>query len=175
MNNRAVAILALFMAIGISFVYIAPTWNGQIAETKAAIKGDDDALAAAQQYKDRERELLALREAIDTNDLAKLQKFLPDSVDNVGLILDLNALASRSGFSLSNIDVSEKTTNTSDVNPIGSVDMTLSGLGTYNALQKFMKGIELSQRLIDVRDLSISGSNTGIYNYNMTLRIYWLR
>jgi hypothetical protein len=110
-------------------------------------------------------------------------------VDNVGIILDLNALAARSGLALSNVDVlsssqtgSSGASQTSDgslpaggESPVGYVDLSLSAKGTYPALQGFMRGIEQSARLLDVRDLVVKGSDTGVYTYQMTIRLYWLR
>ncbi|OGG48292.1 hypothetical protein A2678_00230 [Candidatus Kaiserbacteria bacterium RIFCSPHIGHO2_01_FULL_53_31] len=178
MNNRAVALLALFLAAGILFGYTYPMWAGSIADTKAAIERDNQALDAARAYADRQRELMAARDAIDPANLARLTNFLPDSVDNVGLIVDLNALAARSGFSLSSIDVSASTVDpyaVPDGNPVGSVELSLSAVGTYGSFQKFLKGVEESERLLDVRDLSITGSNSGMYTYDMSTRFYWLR
>ncbi|MBI2025438.1 hypothetical protein HYT04_01465 [Candidatus Kaiserbacteria bacterium] len=63
----------------------------------------------------------------------------------------------------------------SRANPIGSVDLSLSAIGTYSSLQAFLVGIENSARLIDVRDIVVKGSDTGVYTYQMTLRLYWLR
>ena len=183
MNNRILPIFALIVAIGIFFVYINPTWSGSIAETKAAIASDDQALAAASEYTAQQSELASARSAINSASLKKLSVFLPDSVDNVGLILDMNALAARSGLSLSNIDVmaggaGNATTNevlpVSGVSPVSSVDISLSAIGTYTALQSFLTGIEKSQRLLDVRDIIVKGSDTGVYKYQMTLRLYWL-
>lgn len=184
MNNRFLATIALLLAFATFFVYINPLWNGAIADTKAAIEQNDKALASAKEYKDRQTELIGIRDAIDPVALERLEKFLPDSVDNVGLILDLNSLAARSGFALSSIDVSESGRGTvpsseglssADVNPVGFIDLTLSAVGTYSAFQTFLQGVERSQRLLDVRDLKVTGSNSGLYNYQMIVRIYWLR
>ena len=105
MNNRILPSLALMLAVGIFFGYMKPAWSGPIAETKAAIKNNEQALAAADEYKAKQNTLASARNAIDPENLARISTFLPDSVDNVGLILDINALAARSGLSLSNIDV----------------------------------------------------------------------
>ena len=64
---------------------------------KNSIASDNKALAAAITYATQQNELAAARNAIDPADLNRLVAFLPSSVDNVGLILDLNALAARSG------------------------------------------------------------------------------
>jgi Tfp pilus assembly protein PilO len=185
MNNRILPAFALILAIGIFFAYVSPAWSGSIAATKAAIAADDEALVSAQQYSTQQNQLASARDAIDPVNLAALSTFLPDSVDNVGLILDLNALAARSGFSVANIDVVTGGTGAprprsggalpSAVDPVGSVDLSLTAVGTFSSLQSFLSGVEKSARIIDIRDLIIKGSDTGVYDYQMTLSLYWLR
>ncbi len=190
MSTRVLPLIALFVAIGIFFLYVSPTWSGSISATKDAITQDDQALVAANQYAAQQNTLASARNAIDPADLARLSTFLPDSVDNVGLILDLNALAARSGFSLANIDVVSNSSSASasaagtspqqglpaaGASPVGSVDLSLSAVGTYAALQAFLAGIERSARLLDMRDIVVKGSDTSVYNYQMALRLYWLR
>ena len=60
-------------------------------------------------------------------------------------------------------------------NPVGSVDLAFSAVGTFAALQAFLTGVEKSARLLDIRDLVVKGSDTGVYQYQMILRLYWLR
>ncbi|MDE1919426.1 MAG: hypothetical protein KGH56_01875 [Patescibacteria group bacterium] len=185
-SNRVLPLFALMLAFGIFFTYVQPAWTGSIAATGNAIAADDQALAAASAYIAQQNTLAAARNAIDPASLTRLSTFLPDSVDNVGLILDLNALAARSGLSLSNIDVTSADGSTSGtsaisalptarVNPVGSIDLSLSAVGTYAALQSFLVGVERSQRILDVRDVVVRGSDTGVYNYQMKLRLFWLR
>jgi Tfp pilus assembly protein PilO len=184
--NRVFPLLALIIAIAIFFGYVNATWTGSIATTQAAIANDDQALTAASEYTSRQNELASARNAIDPASLARLNAFLPDSVDNVGLILDLNALAARSGLSLASIDVAaDQASGASSVasgslpasgqDPVGSVDLSLSASGTYAALQSFLTGVEASERILDVTDLTVRGSDTGVYTYQMTVRLYWLR
>jgi len=195
MTSRILPLFALLLAIGIFFGYVSPLWNGKVASTKAAIVEDTAALAAATRYTARQNQLASEKAAIDPAALARLEIFLPDSVDNVGLILDINALAARSGLALSSIDVAHSNASgsgagtapgmsgapvtpgmaSSGASAVGTVDLTLAADGTYSALQTFLDGIERSARLLDVRDLTVKGSNNGVYTYQMTLRIYWLR
>ncbi len=189
MNNRILPSTALIIALIIFFAYVNPTWTGAIARARAVIASDNNALVSAQQYTKQQNQLASARDAIDPAMLVKLTTFLPNSVDNVGLILDLNALAARSGLSVANIDVITNATNknnkqiSQNVNPIsssalssvGSVDLSLSAVGTFSALQTFLSGVEHSERLLDVHDLVIKGSDTGVYRYSMTIRLYWLR
>lgn len=184
MTSRLLPVLALIFSVGIFVGYIRPTWNGEIAAAKAAIASDDRALAAASTYTVKKNELASERAAISADNLTKLSALLPDSVDNVGLILDLNALAARSGVQLSNIDVQTDTTGKTPqgptgpgiaTNPVGSVDLSLSAIGTYAGFQAFLAGIEHSDRILDVEDLLVRGSDTGVYTYKLTVRLYWLR
>ena len=183
MNSRILPALAFVIAIAIFFSYTSPTWNGSIAAAKAAIANDKEALDAAHAYVAEQNQLASERDAIDPESLKALATFLPNSVDNVSLTLDLNALAARSGLSISNIDVTGKETEQSatdngfsiaDNDPVGSVTISLSAVGTFGALEKFLYGVEMSARLLDVRDLTIKSSDTGVYDYTMTLRLYWL-
>lgn len=182
MNSRLLPVFALLVAAGIFFGYVNPVWTGPIAETKASIELDNQALAAASQYTAQQNDLAAKRNAIDPANLEKLAAFLPDSVDNVGLILDLNALAARSGLSISNIDImtspaaeGTKSSLPSGASLIGSVDLSLSAVGTYPSLKSFLAGVERSARLLDVQTISVKGSETGVYTYEIKLRLYWLR
>ncbi len=187
MNSRVLPLFALLFAAGIFFGYVKMVWSGPIRETKAAIYDNELALAAADEYKKKQNTLASARNAIDPEKLKRLSVFLPDSVDNVGLILDINALAARSGLSLANIDVLASGANDTGssagtgaltvarTNPIGSIDLSISAIGNYTALQAFLVGIEKSARLLDVRDITVRSSDTGIYNYKMVVRLYWLR
>lgn len=191
MMSRILPAFAFAAALGIFFLYVNPMWTGTIATAKASIAADDEALLTARQYSAQQNQLAAARDAIDPANLKALNTFLPDSVDNVGLILDLNALAARSGISVSNIDV--VTTAAADANaksassvgtgalpaaptnPVNSVNLNLSALGTFAAFQNFLVGIEKSARILDISDIVVRGSDTGVYNYQMVIRLYWLR
>jgi hypothetical protein len=183
MTSRLLPFLSLVAAVGIFFTYVNPLWNGQIADAKAAIAADNKALESAAAYVKRQNELAAEADAIDPVALARLNTFLPDSVDNVGVILDLNALAARSGLALASVDVAGSSNEaaagvaaaptTGDV--VGTIDLTMVAKGTYDALQTFLHGVELSARLLDVRNLAVTGSDTGVYSHQMTIRLYWLR
>lgn len=181
MNSRVLPIIAILLAVLIFFFYVRPTWNGPVADANAAIALDNDALASAKDYQKEQTDLTAKQNAIDPESLKRLAIFLPDSVDNVRLILDLNALAARSGVSLTNIDVStnaaaqDPTAVGAHSDPTGSVSLSFSALGTYSSLQTFLTRVETSERLLDVQSVSIKGSDTGVYTLEMSIRLYWLR
>lgn len=176
MNSNVIPVFALTVAAGIFFFYVSPTWSGSIATMKASVVSDNKALSAAVTYAAQQNELADARNKIDPADLARLATFLPSSVDNVGLILDLNALTARSGLTLSSIDVAPSVAGSVEsTDPVGSVDLALSTVGTYTALKAFLHSVEMSERLLDIRELSVKGSDTGVYSYSMKISLYWLR
>lgn len=189
MINRFFPFICLLVAIGLFFVYINPTRTGSIAASKAQIASYESALAAADRFAEKQGELIVARANIPSEGLARLEAFLPDGVDNVQIILDLTALAARSGITLSDFDTTEAASGGTGTaaaptaeglplesgDPIDSLDLTVSATGNYASFRAFLEGIEQSLRLLDVVNVSVVDSETGVYTYDMTIRLYWLR
>jgi hypothetical protein len=182
MISRILPFLLLIIAGGLIFGYIRPAYAGPISSSNAKIKSYTSALAAAKQFKDRESTLAAERAAIPQDGLARLDAFLPDSVNNVQLILDLNALASRSSITLSdfNIDTTAPAAASNGAialnssNPVDSYQLTVTATGSYTAFRTFLQGIELGLRQMDVTNINVKTAATGPYTYQLTIRIYSL-
>lgn len=189
MTRTLLSVLFFGAAIAAFVWYIDPMWTLTIAEKKTAIAKLDNALSAASQFVDKENQLLAARSAISESDLNRLKAFLPDGVDNVQLILDLDALAKRSGVEIRDIAVvlpgakgpqqaareaSNKQLPLADM-PQGTLIVSLKLLGTYDGFRSFLAGVERSLRLLDVAALSVKDSTTGVYEFSMDLNLYWLR
>jgi hypothetical protein len=200
--SRLLPLLALIFAIALFFLYIRPTFSGPIADTRAQIASYNDALTAASRFQQKEAQLTQQRAQIPADSLARLSDFLPDGVDNVQLILDLDALAARSGVTLSEFNtVGSDSTGSTATNaapaagpastpatiptlgtqslaggsPTDSLSLTFKATGTYPAFRSFLAGMENSLRPLDVTDLQVTESDTGVYSYALTVRIYWLR
>lgn len=187
MMSRLIPIIGILIAIGLFAGYIHPTYTGAVAAQRAQVKSYDTALAAADAFSEKESELLAEKAALSEADLARLSSFLPDGVDNVQLILDLDALANRTGVNLSNFDVTATDENQmtsgltgnrlplTNSRPAESLTLSVSATGTYGAFRAFLDGVEHSLRLLDLIGLQVNDSATGVYTYDMVFRIYWLR
>jgi Tfp pilus assembly protein PilO len=177
MNNNFIPVGAIAIAIAIIFLYVSPTYNGSIASSKNAIANTERALLAADEYKLREKTLLDEKAGILPEDLERLTNMFPSSVDNISLTIDLSALAVRSGVLLTNIAIEapDKQAQASEGSPVGFVDLSLSATGSYGAFRTFLTSLEKSLRLLDVRSLSVESSDTGVYKYDLIIRLYWLR
>lgn len=182
--ERLLPIVGILIALGLFFGYINPTITGPIATVRAEIEGYDNALAAAERFKEKQASLEAARAAIPPESLVRLETFLPDGVDNVQLILDLDSLASRTGIVLSDFDTSAIEENAAQevdgvVNPNGtpldSIELTATGKGTYAAFRTFLDATEESLRPLDLISLDIKTGSNGVHTYDMVFRLYWLR
>ncbi len=179
MMNRMLPAAGLVLAFVVFFIYISPTYSGPVTTIQATIAREQLALNAAASFGDKQKTLAEEKNRITPEDIARLETLLPSSVDNVSAILSLTALAARSGVQISSISVPQPTQGAGDVTTppteVGSIDMTFSATGSYQAFRTFITGIEHSTRLLDVTNLTVKGSDTGVYGYDMTVRLYWLR
>ena len=190
MISRTLPIILIIVAGGLYFTYISPTYTNKIIPLKAEIAQSNEALAAAEDFKQKEAQIATERAAIPQEGLTRLLAYLPDGVDNVQQVLDLNALATRSGISLSNFNIKDNSAaNASQAAASGngnqqimtnsgkvtdSLDLSYTATGTYASLRTFLFGLEHSLRPLDITQINVTDSKTGVYTYDITLRIYWL-
>ena len=186
MIGRLLPFVTILIAVGLFFGYINPTYTGSVAAERAEIASYDNALAAAEAFAKKENDLLAERNSVPAEGIKRLEVFLPDGVDNVQLILDLDALANRSGIKLSDfeMDVAKATSGAGQSagtlpldpqTPIESLSLEVSATGTYEAFRTFLTGVETSLRPLDLVSMEVQDSDTGVYSYDMVFAIYWLR
>jgi hypothetical protein len=191
--QRLIPVIAIIFAFAVIMLYIRPTYSVAIHDTRQQIDSFDAALTAADRFQQKEAELTQARAQIPAESLARLNAFLPDGVDNVQLILDMDALAARSGITLSDFNIDDASSGSTDPtqaapsapgapalslmssSAVDSINLTFKATGTYTSFRTFLAAIENSLRPLDIVDLSVDESATGVYTYNVTVRIYWLR
>jgi hypothetical protein len=187
MKNLTAALL-IFASIGIFYFIVIPTY-AEIKTLKVTKNGYDEALNHSQ-------EAQGLRDAIETkyNDipvanLNRLEAFLPDSIDNIRLIIEIDKVAGRYNMTLANAQVvlvgenepqtiGEAAAFTPEAYGTGKLDFSV--IGTYEAYIAFLKDLEQSLRLINIKNVSLSASpsddgSQNMYNYKTSLHTYWLK
>lgn len=184
MNKNATPIILLILAIGIYFTFT----NGRLEELKA-IKlvnvGYEEALANSEK-------LIKVRDTvrdnynkIDPKDRTKLEKMVPDNVDNVRLIIDANGIAAKRGLSIKNVKTSatnllsdENTERFQTFNSNPTLDtVTLSfGVSTnYQTFINLLKDIEASLRIMDITKITLQAGEGQNYDYGVEIKTYWLK
>ncbi len=189
MGKTIISIVGILAAFGIFFFYTKPTYDAaQVA--RAHIAEYDVALVKANELQERKQALLKKYNDFLPEDRDRLQKLLPDHVDNVRLILDLDNIASRHGMALQNVVVSTPGAGQSTQTAVGTISSSrqkydvlttkFSTQGTYTALQQLMTDLETSLRIIDLVSLKVgagaeSSNPEQLYSFEVTLRTYWLK
>jgi len=182
------AILALVIAGVIFFWYTKPTYDG-VGEIKAESAQYDAALEKASELQQLKQQLLSRYNSFTPSDLDRVQKLLPDHVDNVALILDLSNMASKYQMPIQNVDVSTPastvgdTTGTATIGASGqkydSVTIHFATQGTYANFMSLLTDLQQSLRVVDLVSLNLTASSNtaaaGQYGYDVTLRTYWLK
>jgi len=194
-------IIAIFVALGIAggvfFLYTKPTYD-EVQRIKAEVSQFDAALNKARELQDLKRTLLARYNTFTSEQLNRLTRLLPDHVDNVRLVLDLDSMASRYGMAVQNVVINRaaETDKASQQTVLGaltaqssvsdSLTMQFSMRGTYTNFVSFLEDLESGLRLVDLVALSLQADNDSTesadgapqeprYTYNVTIRTYWLK
>jgi Tfp pilus assembly protein PilO len=173
-------ILFLIIAGAIFFWYINPAYLG-LKTTLAKEAQLDSALTRSRELQGVRDQLLSRYNTFAPDDLTRLQKLVPDHVDNVRLILDLDSMASRYGMRVKDV-VIEGDKSREVRGQIGpgdtayeSVILSFTVSGSYDAFRGYLSDLEKSLRLVDVVGLSFKANDNGIYDFTVDIKTYWLK
>ena len=177
------SLILIGVAFGLAFIYVKPTY-GTIMDLRQQISKHDEAISRAQKVGSLRDELVSRRQSFSTADVGRLETFLPDSVDGVRLVIDINGIASQYAPGIKNIRISSggKDSGKSSEASLGAgyEPVTLSfGISlTYEQFLKFASDIERSLRLVNITSLTFSPSSdpaSSLYDYSITLSAYMLK
>ena len=177
-------ILILGLALVCFFYFTTPVLE-EIDGLKARRLALAAALDNATRLRDRQRELLDLQNTIDPNDLTALKQLLPNNIDNVRLIIDINNIAKKYGLTVRNPSIVKEAETgavapgaAASQKPTGgknSVVISFSVSASYEILKLLLNNLAHSLRIVDVESVSFSGNDKNLYDYKISLRTYWLK
>lgn len=183
-------IFMLVASVGLYFGFIDPTYQDALVlkEKKAEF---DTAMNNANQLVVRREALNEKINAFPKADLDRMDKLLPDHVDNVKLIMEVDRIALKYGMSLREVQLqglslldSKKPESISPVIGVppkdyDNVSLSFSVVSSYPTFKQFLKELEDNLRISDVESVSFSvprdARNPDIYQYALSLRTYWLK
>jgi Tfp pilus assembly protein PilO len=185
--------ILIAIALGVFLSFVNPTYQ-EIKVLKANSAVYDSALTNSQRLQEQRDALSARYRTFPTENLSKLAKLLPDNVDNIRLIIDVQQMAQTYGMSISSIKFDSTATvnapaagnqmaaaNAGDIRDAqkdyGTFNLEFSTTGSYDNFLKFLKDLETSLRVTDIQSISFSSdqdTKTG-YTYVVKLKTYWLK
>jgi len=172
-----IPIILLIVSGATFFWFIDPTYS-DIQTLEGERELFSEALDNSQELQAVRDDLLSQYNGYTAEDLDRLEKMLPDAVDNVRLIRDLNGIAGDYGMTLRNTSVQISQQNTQagpSEGTLGSVLVSFTVTSSYESLVSFLQDLERSLRLVDVVNLAFTTSEENLYEYNVGIRTYWIK
>ena len=196
-------IVAVLIAGTLFFVFVQPLY-GNVSQLKTDVAAYSSALDNSTALQNTQDTLLGQYKNVQPSDQDRLSNFLPNTVDNIEFILQIEQIANIYNMPLSNIkfDSTPDPTNATPAAPVSGGVLAASGTGTslpygtfslefqtqgtYSQFTAFLKDVEQNLRLVDVKSISfevppppIKGSpatvDPNVYDFTLKVDTYWLK
>ncbi len=175
-----IPIILILASIGLFYFVTDPEYT-QIKQTSADYDRYNLILQKSNELLGERDKLNEKEHSVDRKDIALLQKMLPDTIDNVRLVLDLNSMAARDGVSLKNIKVNSASSGSSatTLGPssslYGSIGLQFSFSAPYPVFLNFLADIERSLRIVDITSLNVKATQPNSFDFDLGLKTYSLK
>ncbi len=196
-------IILITISITLFFVFANPIYN-EISVLRGEVASYNEALDNSKALENERDKLTAKYNAINPENLTKIAKLLPENVDNIRLILEIEQIALPYGMVLKDVkydttDTGVATTGSAAIQGGGATktspkdygifDLSFSTTGTYNNFINFTKDLENNLRIVDMSSIIFSSNNivsassnpssktvsTEVYKYDFKIKTYWLK
>lgn len=193
------SIVLILVSIGIFFFFIDPQYK-EIQDLQTEVEENEKTLELAKELRAKRESLRQKFAEISDDEKLSLEKLLPDTVDNVRLIIDINNIAEEYGIVIRNLQLSseedttaetsvvqnefqgvieDSTLNYADRSKLGVIAFSFSVSAEYDVFIDFLKDLEEALRIVDVRSITITAASSEdqglFYDYGIKLETYWLK
>lgn len=179
--KNSTAFILLLISIGLFYTFVSPHYE-KVSTLRGQASQYKDILANVSALAAKRDDLNVKLKNTPPTEVAKLEKILPDNVDTVNLAMTFDSIAARYGISIKSIRTVESKTDTGTsiiqtgkARPYDKVTVSFSFISTYANFRKFMADIEQSLRIIDVKSVAFQATDSGIYEYQVSVDTYWLK
>lgn len=191
--------ILLGLSVAIFMLFTSPIYTTIKGDREKQSTYDEASTNSLALEKERDK-LTAKYSTISVDNLDRIKKFLPDSVDNIRLILEIEKIAQPYGMVLKDVQYSvvEKEKEEASGAQItggfngqgdlqsknyGSWDLGFTTTGTYANFLNFMRDLESNLRIVDISSIEFSSSSVGatgsasseVYRYTFNIKTYWLK
>ncbi len=181
-------LLLIAAAIAVFSIFVIPRYR-VVQTMRADVASYNTRLATAQRLKLSREDLIARYNSIPKADLDNLKTLLPDSVDNIRLIIQLDALATKNGLSsLRNVQYDSTKGDQTKADqapgaqrPYGDFQISFETSGQYKNFLSFISDLEQNLRLVDISSVNfaqIANPDKALADsikYTVVLKTYWLK
>lgn len=173
----------LLVSMGLFFMYIDDAYqNVKVSQEEQS--SFNDALQKSKELQSIRDALLSRYNKFSSVDLDRLEKMLPDNIDNVRLVLEIDSIASKYGTNISAIAIDSESTSITQEGAIGptgeqyeTVLLSFNITSAYEDFVMLLKDMESSLRIVDITSINFTSENdfNEIYDYKVSIKTYWLK
>lgn len=179
MTRYLIPSLLGLIAVALFVTAIDPLYK-EVGSVRIEVGNLNEALANSKQIVDVRDALLERFNAVSPELRDRIKKMIPDNVDNVRLILELDGIASRYGVAIKDIALTDDVRRQAgalgpDENIYGTIGLRVTVTGTYESFLKFLRDVEESLRIVDISALSFRSTGRDFNQYDLDIKTYWLR
>ena len=190
--NFILPIILIVSSLAVFFGYVDPNYKGgtnqsspdyskaNVVFLKSELAKYDDLLNSSAKIVSQRDVLVAKKNNITEIDKSKLEKLLPSNIDNIRLIIEISKIAEGRNLVVKNISVGDvvKTADNTigqSSSLYGTLPLKFTVNSSYNNFLNLLNDLENNLRLLDITDISFTATETGFYDFNVSLNTYWLK
>lgn len=176
--NYTISGVLLIISLALSIFYTRPLFAdiSTLGEEKAAL---NQSLEDSKDLSLKMAEKEGIYNSLDMDKVDKLNILLPDSINNIKLIKDIDDIALTHNMKMRNIDIkAEKSGEYNEESAgrnYGVATLRFTVSSTYEAFKTFMTDLENSLRLVDMTSLTFNSGEKDLMEFNVELKTYWLK
>lgn len=175
-------ILLIVASVGLGYLYLRPMYF-DVTDLRKESQRYDDVLSKSVELREVREQLSVKLESFSPADLENIEKMIPENLDIVHLILDMNNVAIRHGIVMQDINSNQVSSRNNRRGASPSSDEKYETMAVnfmfqsqYENFTNFLRDLEESLRVIDVVSMDINpvtaDPNTQLYQ--LTVHTYWL-
>ncbi|MCK5285754.1 MAG: type 4a pilus biogenesis protein PilO [Candidatus Pacebacteria bacterium] len=169
----------LILLSGGLFFFYADSSYQDIKELKEEKIQYDEALNKSRELREIRDELLQKYNSLDSDDKDRLEKIIPDNVDNVKLIMEIDSIASKYGAVIRRVDVNSSIDESESLGKsdkeYNTIKLDLTIESSYEDFSKFLGDLSNNLRIVDVNFLSFESNYLNLYQFKLSFKTYWLK
>lgn len=176
-KNLTTQLAMLAVSVGIIFTYVEPTFSlvkanqDKIVEYQSEIKKVSEVSAQLDS-------LVSKMESVSSDDISRLNTYMPNSVDVIAVSRDLLFMVKKSGTQYKSVGFleggnqkSSKQTNEDGKDP-KEYTFSLTVGGSYKQLKELINLIEQNNYPLEIQSADITSSEGGFIGLNLNLTTY---
>jgi len=195
--------ISILIISGVLFFTLVNPLYSQVKELKTDVATYNLALSNSKELANKQDDLARQYTNISLENRTRLERFLPNTANNIKFILEVERIANIHSMPIGDIKFTAPSatdqlktnaiTGTGTGAVIASNDPTASlpyGIfpiefttkGNYNNFVLFLQDLERNLRLVDIKSVNFSvplgdvkGTDPNIYNFTIKIETYWLK